>query len=105
MFRNKIPLIMPNMDKEKLEAREQQRIVRYLKGLGYLVQKIESSSSGGWPDLFAAKTKEKTFWVECKRVGESARKLQEYQHELLRKHGQKVYVFDSLGACQSEIKD
>lgn len=69
-----------------------------------MVQKIESSSSGGWPDLYCLKNG-KSFWIEVKRPNETARPLQEYMHKQIKAYGGIVYVIDTIAKCKSLIKE
>lgn len=86
-----------------LESKVQKDVMLYLRDLGYMVFKLDSPTTGV-PDLFCARAKGDSFFVECKRPGKGARKIQEFRHEQLRSKGQVVYVFDSLDICKNTIK-
>ena len=87
-----------------LESKVQRDIMDYLEKLGYLVFKMEVSSGGGYPDLYATRTMKDEFFIETKREGKDAEPLQKYRHRQLRKKGRGVYVFDSLEKCKQTIK-
>lgn len=92
------------MNKADLESREQQRMITYMKSLGYFVEKVESSSAGGFPDLYCLKNGVH-FLIEAKRVGVEPTPVQLYKHKQIRAHGGKVYVFDSARELKKVIKE
>lgn len=82
------------MSKEKSSRRT---ISEYLKGKGWLVVPYPNMGYGrkGFPDLFAIKDGRIVF-IETKATKGKTEKLQEYEHEQLRRRGMTVVVARSV---------
>ena len=77
-----------------LESPIQSKIMTLLKRKGYWPIKIILCNYSGFPDIVVLGHGE-VFFIEAKATGKTARPLQEYIHEKLRKRGFDVIVPDS----------
>ena len=78
-----------------LERHIEARVVDYAKKKGCYVRKFTSPGRRSVPDrIFAYKGQ--VWWIELKKEGEDATKLQKAEHAEMRKFGLRVYVADSV---------
>ena len=94
--------------KPKSEARIQREIIEALKDSGWLVTKLQSASTNGWPDLIAIKGG-KVVFIEVKRPEGNLSPVQVIRHKMLKAKGAEVYVMynalevqlmeEELGVC------
>lgn len=80
---------------EIYESDIEYKVTEYAGQLGCLVLKLNVIGRVGWPDRVFIYHKRLLF-IEFKRPGEKARKIQGYIHECIRKHGFPVKVVDSV---------
>jgi hypothetical protein len=83
--------------KAHLESTYQAKVLRDLDSYQKYMEsfKVESSSDNGFPDLFFTTTLTGAVFVEKKKKGEKARKLQKHKIDRLNKCGVKAFVSDS----------
>jgi len=85
------------------ESRIEKYFVKVVKSLGGEVRKVKWIGRRNAPDrvaMFPCRTKDSvgdTFWVELKATGEGPTTGQLREHRRMRKMGQQVYVFNSIG--------
>jgi len=80
----------------ELEKSWEKKLVNWCKSRNWLCLKYENASETGYPDRIVITTTGQHIWLECKREGEKARKLQEYRISQLRNRNVEVYCVDSL---------
>jgi len=84
------------------EAHVEQAVAEYATSQGCLMLKLNVIGRIGWPDrLFLYQGR--VLFVEFKRQGERPRKMQEYIHGLIRRHGFKVAVIDTITQGREQI--
>lgn len=76
------------------EKQIKDRLIKYLEERGYYTLLLVATNKPGIPDVLAIDTKSHPIFIEVKRPGLKARKLQEYRMQQLRDHGVKAFVFD-----------
>ncbi len=79
-----------------IESKIQRNIVAKLESLGYLVRKMDSSTSVGWPDLIAISPEGVVYFLEVKTATGRLSKLQERTINQLRKNHGNVAVVRSV---------
>lgn len=77
------------------EGKLQDKIVRYLKKTGWLVNKVTICSLNGWPDLLIMKYGIILF-IEVKAPGEVPDDLQLVVHKQIKAHGGRVIVANNF---------
>jgi Holliday junction resolvase len=80
--------------KEITEAMVQRRVVKALKEADWMVTKLQSTSTNGWPDLLAIKGGRVVF-IEVKRPGGQLSGVQVIRHKMMRHKGAEVVVMDN----------
>ena len=81
---------------DPLESKIESNVVKYARKLGFYARKFVSTSNRSVPDdLFISKNGD-IFFIEFKRLGKTPTVAQEYEHELIRANGGKVYVIDNI---------
>jgi len=75
------------------ESSIERRFCDFVKDAGFVAIKIMRK---GWPDRLIQLSNGYGFYIEFKRKGKGAEKLQLHTHDKLRKKGNHVYVCDTL---------
>ena len=78
----------------KPEAKIERGVSMWAGDHGWLVIKFSPMGNVGWPDRVFIKDG-RHIWIEFKAPGEKPRKIQDYRHAQLRRHGAEVYVIDN----------
>jgi len=78
-----------------LEKTIQSKIVAFLKQKHYIVRKLDSSSSVGWPDLIAIAPCGKVYFFEVKTATGKLSKLQTRTLDQLKRNKANAYVVRS----------
>lgn len=92
------------MSTEKLEAHVEGVVIRFARNRGCLVVKLTPQGVRGWPDRLLLGPDGRALFVEFKRRGIVARKLQGYVHRRLRKLGHRVEVVDDAQAGVNVVR-
>lgn len=79
----------------ELESKLQSKIIKWFKDNGWFVRKILATNCPGDPDIFAYKI-EAVVWIETKRIGKTARPLQEYRHAEIKSFGMPCETVDTF---------
>lgn len=77
-----------------LERTTETKVSEYAEAKGCLALKLNVMGRRGWPDRLYI-YKGQVLFIEFKRLGEQPRKLQEYIHANIRKHGFDVELVDN----------
>ena len=80
----------------RLEKSIENSTLKYAKKLDFIVLKLNNPASKGWPDRLFIDDEAVHFYIEFKRKGSKARKLQEYRIETLAAKGCIVYEIDNI---------
>tara|TARA_R110000744_G_scaffold112145_7_gene210374 strand:+ start:100 stop:369 length:270 start_codon:yes stop_codon:yes gene_type:complete len=78
-----------------LEKTIQSKIVAFLKQKHYIVRKLDSSSSVGWPDLIAIAPSGRVYFFEVKTATGKLSKLQTRTLDQLKRNKANAYVVRS----------
>lgn len=65
-----------------------------LEALGLKYRRVEWTGRSGAPDILVLY--DKGVWIETKALGQTLRKTQEYEINIMRENGFEVHVIDSL---------
>lgn len=90
--------------KVDLERNIQKKITKYLKDNNYFYFKINSASINGIPDIFCI-IRGNPLFIEVKRENGRLSKLQEYQIQMIRSQGVKVWVVYSYDQFKEFINN
>lgn len=77
-----------------LESAVQSKIIKQLEKLGCIVIKIIRANKSGIPDLLVLLPNGRAVFIEVKKPGGVASKLQQYYIELFRKQGFTAFICD-----------
>lgn len=88
-----------------LESKVEAYLVRRVKKLGGLCPKWVSPGFSGVPDRIVFLPGGRIIFVETKKPGEDARKLQKKVHEKLQKLGCDVRVIDTIDKVDAFIEE
>lgn len=77
-----------------LESAVQGKIIKQLEAIGCVVIKIIKANKNGIPDLLVLLPNGRAVFIEVKKPGGVASKLQQYYIELLRKQGFTAFICD-----------
>lgn len=91
------------MDIKILENKLEKKCVKYAESCGYITYKLQNTGQYGVPDrLFIRKGE--IYFIEFKREGSKARKIQEYKIMQLKQHLMNVEVVDNFETFIKIIK-
>lgn len=79
-----------------LESKLEKDIVDYAETIRYLTFKVSPVSNRGWPDRVFINPSGHHIYMELKKQGKKARKLQAYRMEQLVERNVDVYEVDNL---------
>lgn len=79
-------------------------LVKRVKETGGICEKWNSGTAG-WPDRIVLLPEEKVAFVEVKAPGKKPRKIQAHRHEILRRLGFRVFVFDEKKSVDESLKE
>jgi len=78
-----------------LENKAENKFAKRVEEDDYVALKLNLHGRRGWPDRLVLLTFPHFFFLEFKREGEEARKLQKYIHKILRGLGYGVWTVDT----------
>ena len=81
---------------KRLESSIEKAVITYAKKLEFIVLKLNNPASKGWPDRLFIGREGCHFYIEFKREGEKARKLQQFRIQTLVERGCHVYLVDNV---------
>lgn len=91
----------------KRESRVEADICRYARSRGWLGFKFVSPGVRGVPDRLFIRSRggrSQTIFIEVKALGEEPTPQQALRADQMRRHGAKVYWFDSLEAAMGVLR-
>lgn len=87
-----------------LESAVQGKIIKQLEAIGCVVIKIIKANKNGIPDLLVLLPTGRAVFIEVKKPGGVASKLQQYYIELLRKQGFTAFICDDPKDAVSTVE-
>lgn len=91
------------MNRKQLEVEIERKHLEIARANGWVVEKIERTGRGGFPDRFYAK-QGRIVLLEWKRPGQRLSKQQELRHRELKDAGVEVYTVYSLSEAELKLQ-